>query len=675
MTWSRVLFLLWTTTSIHAVPLAVVVDDADRLSTVRPVDTELQPPKPKAGRIIAPITAYHWRGYEYFPDRRYELPMYSSVNRQDTDFWNYLLDELLLSRVPVVMFHGRGCWKASGDSESGQGDMCPRVLSRWLEATERLESTGIKSYLKVAMFIDTAVFHKYTETERFDLSKKKNWKWFWNRNIRVFFDEIPRRAWYLHQGRPVVAWWNLRDAFFVNQADNGKRMLEYISKKFQGRYGVKPFLLLQYDWMDSDPSLRGASIVDGVHNWFTPVHDIASSIYTYTEYNGENWGVTCPSFRSGGYDPGCGGECREVSRRDGETLSAALSEGTDSTGITMLEGWTDMAESAGFYRSNDWDYPSQYINIVRRYADPEPATLVLQAEGADEFFDTTPENLGGHYADRGLDVGQLAGEAGWYVGWVEKGEWLQFNDIHLGCGHYRITARIATRNDEKKISIMIGDTRMDSVKLPFTGGITEFRLVHLGQVELPGGTHNIRVTFETDASLNVDYIFIRRTSECKCTGALKALQECFAENNDIGTACDKCASPIIGDTSKGRKQYEAAVCPAIKSVCPCKQCREHLEEYVKCYSKVVLGRDFDCCNLSGETCKNSKECCGDLRCIKRKKENVCLPCRKVRKACSANGDCCTGMCGHRRCCVPLGQSCKGNGDCCGGRCRQGKCSR
>lgn len=614
----RTILTLWlvfaTIVSVEAVPLAVEVDDADRSAVVLAEDTTLQPPQPPNGRVLAPITAYHWRGYEYFPDERYEVPIYQDIDRNHNDFWNYLLDELLLSRVPAVMFHGRGCWETSGDSENGQGDMCPRVLQRWLAAIDRLNSTGIQSYLKVAMFIDTAVFRKYLGTPQFDLSKKSNWKWFWDHDIRIFFEQIPENMWYRQNGRPLIAFWNLSSGSFVNQANNASRMLRWISNKFYKQFGVRPFFLLKDDWLDVDPSLRGSKFVNGVHNWFTPVHDIASSIYTYNQYNGDTWGVTCPSFRSGGFDPGCGTACREVSRRNGNTLVGALKKGRGSTGLTMLEGWTDMAESAGFYRSHDWAYPNQYITLVRRFADPEPATLVLQSEAADEFFDKSAGNLGTRYADRDLDVGRLDGEAGWYVGWVEAGEWFQHKSIRLGCGHYRVTARVATRSDDKEFYVKIGAQGLGTVQVPNTGGIDVFDLVHVDEVELSGGNYDVRVEFLTDAGLNVDYVFIRRTAECQCKSVFKSLNNCLQQLPKKGRDCDNCVSPIIEGTKGGRNAFQAAVCPAILSDCPCNGCRAHLEKYVKCYSKEVLGRGFKCCQLAGQSCQKSSDCCNNVRC-------------------------------------------------------------
>jgi hypothetical protein len=86
-------------------------------------------------------------------------------------------------------------------------------------------------------------------------------------------------------------------------------------------------------------------------------------------------------FRVDSTLPGCGAECREGTRERevAATLDNSMAQGNPK--LTLLEGWTNMVESAGFYRSDHWEYPTQYISIGRKYADPTPATLRFQAEG------------------------------------------------------------------------------------------------------------------------------------------------------------------------------------------------------------------------------------------------------------------------------------------------------
>jgi Domain of unknown function (DUF5010)/DUF5010 C-terminal domain len=484
-----------------------VMAETKAAAQVRPRDTILVRPPVRAGLpIIAPITAYTWRGTEFegVNTDLYERPMYRDVMRDSDDFWKYIVDELLLARVPVALLGSRGCDDPlTGDK--GPGNMCPRLLRKFVAAVQTAKAENV---IRVGMFDPTGAYRDRYDSP-LDLSNQTNWEFFWSYNMQIFFDTIPRNLWFLYQGQPLVTFWTLRDTYFSNQRGKASLMLAWLKDKFFERYGVEPLFILQDSWFTEDPAIT-PDLALGQHGWFKPVHDVPTSIYSYVTYNGKKWGVTTPGFRNGEAIIGCGDSCREVTRRSGTTLINALNAGKDAT-MVMLEGWTDMLEGAGFYRSEAWDYPTEYINIVRRYADPQPATLRFEAEGADTFFDKTPGNAGGEYALRNLDVGALPNSTGWYVGWIEAGEWIEFRRIRLGCGRYRFTARVATAGTGKVMRLVVNGRVFSRVALPATGGLETYGLVHMGEFALKASAYNLRVFFET-AGLNLDWIFVRRVS-------------------------------------------------------------------------------------------------------------------------------------------------------------------
>ena len=138
---------------------------------------------------------------------------------------------------------------------------------------------------------------------------------------------------------------------------------------------------------------------------------------------------------------------------------------------------------------------------MRRYADPEPETLRFEAEGADAFYDTTTGNAGGKYADRDLDVDEIPG-GGWHVGWVADGEWLEYQDVELGCGTYRFTARVGTRDGTKSMHLVVGGVVLPSVALPDTGDVYQFENVHMGEMQLSAGRYNMRLVFESTSCVH-----------------------------------------------------------------------------------------------------------------------------------------------------------------------------
>lgn len=482
--------------------------------SVLTTDITLVPPSIQ-GPIIAPITGYTWRGQQFanVNDTLYERPIYKNVNRDNDDYWKYLVDELLLARVHAVMLGNRGCDDPNTGDE-GPGNMCPRILRKFVAAVQMARAANV---IRVGMWDDTGSFPSLANVDRLDLSNTANWDYFWSYRIKIFFETIPQGMWFLYQGKPVIAEWTLRDTFFSNQQGNASRLLTWLKQKFLDRFGVEPHFVLQKEWFTEDSTVTTAHAL-GRHSWFTPVSDVPTSIYSYTTYNGKKWGVTTPSFRDGATLIGCGTPCREVTRRNGTTLINALNAGRDATMI-LLEGWTDMIESAGFYRCSKWAYPHQYINLVRQYADPEPETLRFEAEAADAFFDTTVGNLGNQYALRNLDVGALPDNTGWYVGWTAVGEWLEFQNVYLGCGRYRFTARLATGATGRRLRLELrsssGTKNLTSASLPNTNtGIANYTMVHLGEQRLTAGTYNLRIVFETAGNLNLDWIFVKRAAKC-----------------------------------------------------------------------------------------------------------------------------------------------------------------
>jgi hypothetical protein len=83
-----------------------------------------------------------------------------TLSRDTDEFWNYLVDELLLSRVNAVMLHGRGCYvkdapplqversygaidAAASQYYRGSGELCPRYLTRFRDAVIRADARHI----------------------------------------------------------------------------------------------------------------------------------------------------------------------------------------------------------------------------------------------------------------------------------------------------------------------------------------------------------------------------------------------------------------------------------------------------------------------------------------------------------------------------------------------------
>ena len=152
-------------------------------------------------------------------------------------------------------------------------------------------------------------------------------------------------------------------------------ILKCISDDFNTTFGVRPFLIIQREWTDRDYSLVDCPYLDGIHNWFAvPTMDMAEDVYnenllynTYiSAYNfkGFSVGSGCPGFVQGDLArPNWQFIDADHGRYATKMMESFLSKKPD---LVFLEGFTDLAENAAWWRSSDkiyYDYPNQRINL------------------------------------------------------------------------------------------------------------------------------------------------------------------------------------------------------------------------------------------------------------------------------------------------------------------------
>lgn len=467
-------------------------------------------PVPQMGTIYGNITGYEMNTSCPFPVENCDVPLFEPYDRNQADWWDNLVEELLFSRGHVVLAHGRGCYDPN-NGDDGNGNMCPRLLRHLVSAIDRANARHV---MKLAMWDDTGAYQGtrnivkgLAEGTRFDLSNTNEaLEFFWDRNMRIWFDTIPKDLWYLHNGRPVVAFWSLSDYFFSNQRNNARVLLNALKDRFRSRYGMDPLFILDSTWTQLDPTIS-AQEAYGVNSWFNPL----VSNYTYTWWNNSRWGAIVPSFKDFNFRDGCGTSCREIQRGSwGQSFRNALNAGRDAE-FTLLEGHTNVAESAGFYRSNKWETPNLYLNIIREYSDPLTQSLRFQAEASDSFNDATPNtNQGGAYRFDGLDVGKLSGpKGGWFVGWTQAGEWIEYKQIHLSSGLYRVSVRVASGVNTNKISLVLNGKVVNSVSFPSTGGYGSYKVISLGDHSLAHARHDIKIVVD-QGNPNIDWFFFKK---------------------------------------------------------------------------------------------------------------------------------------------------------------------
>lgn len=502
--------LILSVTSSLVTVVGVFVSVSVVLAAVPAADITLVAPVYDGMPILGTVTGYEMNsgvppGWD---PANAEIPLYTPYNRDDSRWWDNLVEELLTSRVHVVKAHGRGCYNPTTGND-GNGNMCPRLLANLVSAINRANAAGV---MRVAMFDDTGAYPGARNAflglpggTPFDLTDEYSWdEVIWKRNIQVWHDTVPSSLWFRIDGRPVITFWSLGDALFSNQQGNASRLLDFLRAKFIARYGESPLFNLDVAWTQEDTTIT-TNHAYAVNSWFDP--NVTN--YSYYAWNGQWWGALVPGFRDANNPPGCGMPCREQLRQDGAALANALQDGHNRRArLTLLEGWTDIAESAGYYRSLAFRYGSQYINGVREFADRRTTTLRLQAEAADTFSDTTSGNLGGAYRSGNLDVGLLS-PSGWFVGWTANNEWVQFSEVFLSEGMYRFSARTSSGLGGRTTQLKVDGAGLGSVGVPYLGSWDTYDTITLGTAYLGHGRHDLQVVFE-NGGMNLDWIFVKK---------------------------------------------------------------------------------------------------------------------------------------------------------------------
>jgi hypothetical protein len=512
------LILLLVGFSTHLTPAAVPTADI----TLEPVVRDNLP-------LISSLTAYVYandsdavsitRGGTNI---LYDAPLYYPFDTDTPAWWDNLVAEQLQARLPVAMFASRGV--KTTNSTDISGNMNPRQLTRMVDALKRANATNL---FKMACFIDCPNLQDvYTfinglpSSTLCDLSSTNDWnEVFWLRGVKPWFDTVPRQYWFTVNGRPVIRWWSISKSWFTNQNGNLSQMLELLAGKFEAAYGVRPGFVLHDSWPNYDPTSINQTDVIGVDEWFSP----PSQSYTYNTFNGFTVGTVVPGFIDAGtFDPTSTiyqSPNRVIFHNkvngtgtNGDTLIAGLEAGVIAKSqFTLLEGWNDVREWAGFYRCGNsprYNFPSQYINIVRRYTDLRTTTLRLEAEGADAYNDSTVGNSGGAWRRFGdLDI-RLLGTNGWAVTTTAAGEWIEFKEINFSAGNYRFPIRYSALAN-RTVRLLIDGVALPDVVLPATGGTNSFDTFSLGSTAVMHGIHTLRFFF-VDGGVDVDWMFVKK---------------------------------------------------------------------------------------------------------------------------------------------------------------------
>ncbi|MDF7824129.1 carbohydrate-binding protein [Pontiellaceae bacterium B12227] len=135
-------------------------------------------------------------------------------------------------------------------------------------------------------------------------------------------------------------------------------------------------------------------------------------------------------------------------------------------------------------------------------------TIIGLAAGRTEFenyinyYDTTPGNTGGVYRVDDVDI-EVCAAGGYNVGWIDAGEWLEFNFTNSTAGAYTLSCSTASASGGGIINVLIDGAEAATFSAPATGGWQNWTTVDEA-IDLPYGTFTLRFEMET-GGYNLDW--------------------------------------------------------------------------------------------------------------------------------------------------------------------------
>ncbi len=480
-----------------------------------PDDVRLTPsPIDSQATVFGTIFGYEMVNTTTFPAA--PQPIFQPYNRNDPGWWSNAVDELLFSKIQVVMFLNRGI----GHGSTPQAD--PQVLYMYRDAIKRSKSERL---LKVHCFIDTAAL-----TEQFNMAfpagpsrppkydftfQDSAAKVLWDRFILPFYNQFrdDKADWHCYAppgwpaSRPIITIWALSPNLAQNYIQGAAGTLTRVADLFQAHFGVRPVFHLDGSWSSCSGVATHPDVL-GFNDWFRPSSGLSYTFVPslnnpYPSYKGKKWGVVVPGFYPWPGPLSLG----QIPEAAGLTLQNGLAQSySQAAEYTILEGWTNFAENAGYYRSNSWTYPNQHINSVREYADRSTRTLRFQAEACDSFSPSVGVSNRPFRQDGVNTVSIGLGE--WAVESSQPNAWIQYRQVLLSHGRYRFSVRAAAGSAGKSVRLWIGSNAGAWSPVPAGG----FQTITLGEYFVSHGRNDIRLECDSPGIM-IDWLFSKKTSD------------------------------------------------------------------------------------------------------------------------------------------------------------------
>lgn len=448
---------------------------------------------------------------------QYNISLYNPDPANPNMTWDSWAEQLAQAGVDYVSPNLTGSQPNTSGSPTNMLPLLTAIINR-----------GLTNRIKFAIFDDNAASwvaqwneangRGYGYADKFDMSDTNNWKYIYDYNYRLFYQTIPDANRFKINGRPlIVIWTGNTVTFLTNMQGNASQAMMYVRQKCQADFGFNPFIVLSSDFFQNDTTCNNPGVADGSESWFVGVPDSNyTNSHSLTTKNGTTFGVAVAEFQhtgqSGFLDP-----------NHGVRFDVGLSNTVEANArITLCEGFTDYEEDAAMWRVRDldssgnsfsyaqtlYDFPNQRINLLRKHSNwPFPPELKFEAEGCDYYGGANGGNGKTNYYRNGniaieptSDVG-----GGHDVGWIEPGEWLEWEQVPIQGSQVHLQARVATPNNGCQLHFVIDGTNFPAMSIPNTANYQTWETIDSGPFSFSKGSlHTVRIVCDT-GGFNLNY--------------------------------------------------------------------------------------------------------------------------------------------------------------------------
>lgn len=448
-----------------------------------------------------------------FPSHQ-NISLYNPDSSNPNATWDSWAEQMAQAGVDFVCPNLTGSQPNTGGSPT---QMLPLLTA--------LRNRGLTNQIKFAAFDDNAASwtaqwnaangRGYGYAWKFDMSDTNNWRYIYDYNYKIFYQTIPDENRFKINGRPlIIIWTGNTVTFLTNMQGNASQALLYVRQRCQADFGFNPFIVLSQDFFSNDSTCNNPGVADASESWF--IAGPGGPSYTLTTKNGVRIGVAVPQFQH----PGAGGY---LDPNHGLRFETGLSNTVGANALlTLCEGFTDYEEDAAMWRARNidstggalgyaqtgYDYPNQRINILRKHSNwPFPPQLKFEAEGCDSFGGAAGGNGKTNYYRNGniaieptSDIG-----GGHDVGWLQPGQWLEWQEVPMQGGQVWLQARVATPNNNCQMHFVVDGTNYPAMAIPNTGTFQNWATVECGPFTFAKNSrHTVRVVSDT-GGFNLNY--------------------------------------------------------------------------------------------------------------------------------------------------------------------------